>query len=135
MNKEKKKVLLVIPDKESHDFLEKFFTGLDFEVDSASSAMLAWNRIGRGKYSIIICDDSLPDMDSLNFIRNVRKVYPQIPIALTTDYGCTLQSMQQAWIAGANECMVKPLNSNQAGEFLIRHYRRQATYGSMLGGC
>jgi len=62
-------------------YLEK--TG-EFRIDISESAREALTRLSGGQYDIIISDYQMPQMDGLEFLREVRKTCPDLPFIIFT---------------------------------------------------
>lgn len=83
-------VILYVDD--DPDLLEigKIFleSRVDIQVETLSSARLALQRLGRTQhYDAILSDYQMPDMDGIEFLKEVRRQYGEIPFILFTGKG------------------------------------------------
>ena len=77
--------ILVVDDQEA--VLRSVSTGLSddgFCVTSANSGAQALAKIGNEQPSILLTDLSMPDMDGLQLLRQLRKRFPKLPAILMT---------------------------------------------------
>lgn len=82
-----------------------------FQVETANDGAEALSKAKSGKYDVIISDVNMPNMDGLEFVRQVRTVpqYKFTPILmLTTEASAEKKSQGKA--AGATGWIVKPFN-------------------------
>ena len=81
--------VLYVDDEESLLDLGKLFLeeSGDFQVDLMDSATRALGHLKTHRYDAIISDYQMPEMNGLEFLRNVREEYGQIPFILFTGRG------------------------------------------------
>ena len=65
-------------------FLE---AGGEFEVDTLTSAKAALEQLKTGRYDAIVSDYLMPEMDGLEFLKQVRLHHDQVPFILFTGRG------------------------------------------------
>jgi signal transduction histidine kinase/CheY-like chemotaxis protein len=84
--------LLVVEDNaQVRGFAEDLLQELGFEVDVASSAGEALERLAAGsRYDVIFSDVVMPGMSGIDFAKMVRKQSPEMPIVLTSGYSHVL---------------------------------------------
>ncbi|MEI8611336.1 response regulator [Enterovibrio sp. Hal110] len=82
-----------------------------YQVETANDGAEALSKAKSGDYDVIISDVNMPNMDGLEFVRQVRAVpqYKFTPILmLTTETSAEKKSMGKS--AGATGWIVKPFN-------------------------
>ena len=81
-------ILYVDDDTDLLD-LGRTFLEMDgsFVVDTATSATEALERLETTKFDAIVSDYQMPDMDGIEFLREFRSRYPEIPFILMTGKG------------------------------------------------
>lgn len=82
-----------------------------YEVDTANDGIEALLKAKEGHYDVIISDVNMPNMDGLEFVRQLRaqSQYKFTPILmLTTETSAQKKSLGKA--AGATGWIVKPFN-------------------------
>lgn len=82
-----------------------------YQVETANDGAEALQKAKSGQYDVIISDVNMPNMDGLEFVRQVRAVpqYKFTPILmLTTETSTEKKSMGKS--AGATGWIVKPFN-------------------------
>jgi CheY-like chemotaxis protein len=84
--------LLVVEDNaQVRGFAEDLLGELGFEVDVASSAGEALEKLAGGsRYDVIFSDVVMPGMSGIDFAKIVRNQSPEMPIVLTSGYSHVL---------------------------------------------
>ncbi len=85
---------------------------LDFEVSEASHGLEGLERLEQdGAPDIVLVDWNMPEMNGLEFIKSVRSrpEYSNLVIMMVTTE-TEMERMAQAFIAGANEYVMKPFD-------------------------
>lgn len=88
-----------------------------YEVDTASDPKEAMQLIknNRGDYDMIITDDKMPNIDGVEFIKEVKCIYPKMPIMMCGAYNSTAY-IKTAYDAGAFAYLSKPFMIEEAYE-------------------
>jgi len=94
----------------------------DFEIVEASSGFEALKLLPRRKFSLIITDINMPDINGLELINFVKSnlQYSSIPLIVVTTEGAE-RDRQKGLALGADEYLVKPINPAELQE-LVRKY-------------
>ena len=74
-----------------------FTLSSEFAVDTAESAAEALAKIKERRFSAVILDIRMPDMDGIKALGELRKVDPLVSVIMLTGYG-TLMTAQQAMV-------------------------------------
>lgn len=97
----------------------------DFEIIEASSGFEALKLLPRRKYSLIITDINMPDINGLELINFVKSnlQYSSIPLIVVTTEGAE-RDREKGLALGADEYLVKPVNPVELQE-LVKKYLRE----------
>jgi len=89
MNNTQQKRLTILHIDDDREFLEIFcFTFKKyFEITSVLTAEEAFKLLKQSRFDVIVCDYKLEDADGVEFLRKIRKNYPNIPFILFTGHG------------------------------------------------
>lgn len=89
-------ILLVDDDELVLDANRELFFRLGYQVSSFSSSIEALKSFQHdpNQYDLVFTDLSMPEMDGVRLISNIRKVSPQIPVILCTGYLDALESSE-----------------------------------------
>ncbi len=107
-------VLLVDDTKIIHQLVRIYLTGLGCEFDDAYTGEEALGMLLEKKYDAVLCDLTMPDMDGLSLVREVRTHVsmlnlPFIMLTATTDEG----TREAATKLGANFFLGKPIQEEE----------------------
>jgi two-component system chemotaxis response regulator CheY len=94
----------------------------DFEIIEASSGFEALKLLPRRKYSLIITDINMPDINGLeliNFVKNNLQ-YSSIPLIVVTTEGAE-RDREKGLALGADAYLVKPVNPAELQD-LVKKY-------------
>ena len=121
-----KKILVVDDEPQIRELLEAVFDQVGFSVVAAGSAEDALEILGRENPQIMFFDLKLPDMNGIEFCRQVRKDFPVAFIFAMTGYA-SLFDIGDCRRAGFDDYLVKPVAvdelqraANDAYEKLLR---------------
>ena len=94
----------------------------DFEIVEASSGFEALKLLPRRKFSLIIMDINMPDINGLEVINFVKSnlQYSSIPLIVVTTEGAE-RDRQKGLALGADEYLAKPINPAELQQ-LVRKY-------------
>jgi len=96
----------------------------DFEVVEASTGFEALKQLPRRKFSLIITDINMPDINGLeliNFVKNNIN-YRNIPLIVVTTEGSD-RDRQKGMALGADEYMVKPIDPDELQTIVRKHLK------------
>jgi len=90
MNQNRK--ILVVDDEEiMRDLLKDYLEMSDYEVDSAENGQVALDMIAaqykHTPYSLVITDINMPVMGGIDLQKNIKNLYPELPVVFMTGYG------------------------------------------------
>ncbi|MBS0663137.1 MAG: response regulator [Verrucomicrobia bacterium] len=84
-----------------------FTLSSEFSVDTAERAAEALAKLKERPYHLVVLDIRMPEMDGIRALEELRKIDPHVSVIMLTGYG-TLNTAQQAMVAGANQYLRKP---------------------------
>lgn len=105
----RKTVLLVDDDAENLSTLGEILRRLDYEVLTRLDAREALSALrGGAEIDLVITDYRMPEMDGLEFIVQLHRVLPDIPVIMMTGYG-EVEVYLKSRSLGVFEYMNKPV--------------------------
>ena len=106
--------VLVVDDEEILRTLMESVLSLEgFAVDTSASAEDAMIRLARSEYDLVIADNSMPGMQGLDLLAEIRRTRPELPVVIMTAYGSIEVSMR-AHELGAAGYLLKPFEDIHA---------------------
>lgn len=105
-----KETMLVVDDNALvRDTLVRLISALGFSVDAASSGPEALEILDRSRFSFLLTDMKMPEMDGMDFIKEARKRYPELSIISMTGYAEGYRYVDVI-NAGASDFIKKPFD-------------------------
>ena len=86
LRNEHPRVLVVDDEASIRDLLSKTLALAEYDVDTASDASTALNRVRAAEYDLLIADLRMPGMDGLTLIRQVKKFRAELPVIIITGF-------------------------------------------------
>jgi DNA-binding NtrC family response regulator len=105
------RILVIDDDAIACEFLQEALSRAGYEVDAFTSAKKAL-REDLSAYDLLMSDIRMPDMDGLQFLRQVHEKWPELPVILMTAYG-SLETTMEALRLGAWDYISKPFSPDQ----------------------
>jgi DNA-binding NtrC family response regulator len=105
------RILVIDDDAIACEFLQEALSLAGYEVDAFTSAQKAL-REDLSVYDLLMSDIRMPDMDGLEFLRQVHEKWPELPVILMTAYG-SLETTMEALRLGAWDYISKPFSPDQ----------------------
>ncbi len=106
------KILIVDDDVSFSITLRTFLTRQGFEVDEASSAQKATEKISANSYDVILTDYRLPDKNGIELLKAIKEKTPHALVILMTAYA-DIRMAVSAIKYGAYEYIAKPVNPDE----------------------
>ncbi len=97
----------------------------NYEIHTASTGREALLKAEEIRYSVIILDYNLPDMDGFKILSELKKRDPEVMVVMITAYG-TIEMAVAAMKSGAFNYLVKPINYDEMGlvvDKAIQHHK------------
>jgi len=104
-----KRVLLVDDDAEVLRAFSRVLRAQGYEVTSAASARQAMDELKSGDFDVIVSDITMPEMDGIQLLREVRDRDLMVPVVLVTGVPA-VGTAAQAVELGAFQYLVKPVD-------------------------
>jgi|UniRef100_A0A7V3VUD8 DNA-binding NtrC family response regulator len=108
----KPKILLLDDEESLLKWLSYALEENGFEVFATTEPRSALNQLKEVKFDCVISDIRMPGMDGFQFLRNVRKIYPTLPVIFITAYG-SMESVINALRDGASDYILKPFGIDE----------------------
>jgi len=89
-------------------------------VKTSSSARDALQLLTEEAYDVVICARHMSDMDGLDFLRCIRKIYPDMMKVLESGSNSSMAFFDEARMAGASEIIHKPFTARDVQEMVSR---------------
>ena len=105
-------ILLVDDEPLVRRSLSEFLTLEGYSVATATNGVEALQSLNGYTPDIVITDIKMPQMDGVEFLRNVKLKYPEMPVILITGYG-SIGSAVDAMKEGAYDYITKPIVDNE----------------------
>ena len=83
------KILIIDDEKELSDVLKKYLTLKGYSVTTAYNGKDGIAQAKKDRYSIIIADIKLPDMNGVEVIKAIEKVDDKVKFLIITGYSIT----------------------------------------------
>jgi len=101
-------ILVIDDDAVACEFLQETLSLEGYEVKAYTSAKEALKQ-DLSRYDLLMSDIRMPEMDGLQFLDQVRKKWPNLPVILMTAYG-SLETTMEAISLGAWDYISKPFS-------------------------
>ena len=114
------KALVVDDSKAIRILLGGYLKNLGFSVEGAEDGFDALDQLEKhGEFDIVLVDWWMPNMTGIELVKAVREKsqYDKMPLMMVTTES-HVESMSDALMAGANEYMMKPFDSEALAEKL-----------------
>jgi two-component system C4-dicarboxylate transport response regulator DctD len=106
------RVLLIEDDDDVRTSTEQALSLAGFEVDAFANAERARPLVTFGMRAIVVCDVRLPGLSGVEWLPEIRKIDPEIPVVLVTGHGHIAMAVQ-AMREGAYDFIEKPFTSER----------------------
>lgn len=108
--KDAKRILVCDDDTGVVSFLTLFLKKEGFgEVDVASCAREALEKVAKERYDLVLLDIRLPDMNGIQVLSRIKEINSSIEVIMITGYP-EMETAQQSVKLGAYDYIVKPFD-------------------------
>ncbi len=111
----KGRILIVDDEKMICDTLSLILSRRGIDISAAYSGQEALKSVKKNHFDLIILDFSLPDIDGLNVLTQLKEIDPQLPVIFMTGYGSETVSIK-AFKLGVSDYFIKPFNPREIGD-------------------
>lgn len=101
------RILMVEDDLEISSLLEQYFPRYGLALFSVSLPSVALEKLSIEQYDLVLLDLGLPEMDGLELCRQIKKVYPSLPVVISTARA-DVSDKVVAFDVGADDYIAKP---------------------------
>ncbi|ORJ55852.1 sigma-54-dependent transcriptional regulator [Geothermobacter hydrogeniphilus] len=105
-------ILIVDDEKNYRLVLAELLRGAGYRVSLAENPFAALELLSREDVALILSDLKMPQMDGLEFYRNVVERYGKLPFILMTAYA-TVETALTALKSGIHDYLLKPFNNDE----------------------
>jgi CheY-like chemotaxis protein/signal transduction histidine kinase len=114
---ERKTILLAEDNEANRMLVELVFRDSEYDLECVPDGLVCLEALSRKKFDILLLDLQMPNLDGYGVIDNVRKddKFNDMPIVVLTAY-LEQGDKQSLIMAGANECILKPINIEKLTE-------------------
>src|SRR4030066_1360280 len=109
---EKAKILIAEDEKTQRDLLEGFLIKEGFSVKAVANGREVLHKLEGDFFDIVLVDYKMPELDGLQTLREIRKLYPDIPVVMMTAYG-TVETAVASMKEGALDYLTKPIDLDE----------------------
>lgn len=113
-----KKILIAEDENSNYRFLEMVLTKTNATLIWAKNGMEAIELCKEHKPDLILMDIKMPKMDGLEATKEIKKIYPEIPIIAQTAFAME-NDEYLSLEAGCNSYISKPIKSNTLIQTLL----------------
>lgn len=92
--------------------MSKILTGAGYEVLQAENGLDAIERYREHKPDVVLMDITMPEMDGLTALKEIRAIDPEARVAMVTALG-QQQIVLEAVKSGAKDFLVKPCEGDR----------------------
>jgi DNA-binding response OmpR family regulator len=127
-----KKILIVEDDLPSIRYYETLLksSGADVKIFRTGKEFIDYINQEKGKIDLVIMDFLVPLVNGIECLRIFRKEWKNVPVLMLTAYSSE-QSKTEAYLAGCNEYILKPIYPEKI-LFLLEKYLRHEVSQSMI---
>jgi DNA-binding NtrC family response regulator len=112
MGMEKAKILIAEDEETQRSLLEGFLKKEGFFVDAVTNGREALQKLEGSFYDIALLDYKMPEKDGLQTLREIRKLYPELPVVMITAYG-TVETAVASMKEGSLDYLTKPIDLDE----------------------
>jgi two-component system NtrC family response regulator len=109
---DKVKILIAEDEKPQRDLLEGFLKKEGFSVEAVANGREALHKLEGDFFDIALVDYKMPELDGLQTLREIRKLYPNLPVVMMTAYG-TVETAVASMKEGALDYLTKPIDLDE----------------------
>jgi len=122
---ERKEILVVDDDESVLEFLQIGLESSGYKVTTASTATEALGKLKSTPegFPVILTDIMMPGIDGIEFLRIIKRDYPDTPVIMLTAY-MSMESAIKSLNEGAFAYLTKPIRANELKATIRNAYDR-----------
>jgi DNA-binding NtrC family response regulator len=109
---DKVKILIAEDEKTQRDLLEGFLEKEGFSAEAVANGREVLRKLEGDFFDIALVDYKMPELDGLQTLREIRKLYPDLPVVMMTAYG-TIETAVASMKEGALDYLTKPIDLDE----------------------
>lgn len=109
---ERARILIAEDEKTQRDLLEGFLKKEGFSVEAVANGREALQKLQEGFFDLALLDYKMPQLDGLQTLREIRRLYPEVPVVMMTAYG-TIETAVTSMKEGALDYLTKPIDLDE----------------------
>lgn len=113
-----KKILLVDDETDFLEIMSKFFGRRKLAHETADGCLAALDLLGRESFDVIIMDVSMPGLDGIECMAEMKKLQPQLEVIILTGHAA-LDAGLVGMKKGAFDYCLKPVDFDELYEKII----------------
>lgn len=120
------RVLIVDDEENTRIGLSKLLSQNGYQTQAAADGLEALECLGQENIDLVITDISMPGMNGLDFLYELRKLYPEVKVVMMTAYG-GVDSYLNSMNLGAFDYLNKPVKLRDLIAILERIFTAEST--------
>ncbi len=112
------KLLLVDDEADFREIMAKFFSRRRIDFATAGGCMEALDRLGEGIFDVVIMDVSMPGLDGIQCMAEIKKISPDTEVIILTG-NASINTGLIGMKKGAFDYCLKPIDFDELMEKII----------------
>jgi CheY-like chemotaxis protein len=125
------KILVADDDPVIRKLLCQVFSEDGHKVSPATNGAQVIEKVQKEDFELLLLDVHMPVMDGLETLRNMRSMFPNLPVVMMDSYPDQL--VRQAENEGALTCIHKPFDLNEIREIVEKVKRLRSKQNFFVG--
>jgi len=121
----KPRLLILDEDRIILQSLSQFLRREGYEVKTTDTPQTALSTLESGQIDLLLADINMPGLKSADFLRDIRKRFPQIVVIIITGYG-SIEGAVEATKMGAFDYLTKPIVDDEIRIIVEKAVRQQS---------
>jgi DNA-binding NtrC family response regulator len=109
---QKAKIVIAEDEKTQRDLLEGFLIKEGFSVEAVTNGKEVLQKLKGNFFDLALIDYKMPELDGLQTLQEIRKLYPDLPVVMMTAYG-TVETAVASMKEGALDYLTKPIDLDE----------------------
>ena len=106
------KILVVDDELGMRKYLTKLLTHNEYSVSAAENGVEGLEMLPKEQPDLVLVDFKMPRMDGMQFLRKLKKDFPDLPVIMMTAFG-TIDNAIEAMKLGAYDYINKPFEIDE----------------------